>query len=287
MKEVVSLEQYYTIKKVSSNYKNNQINSLKRFVYYCEDLNIDTKTFTPIQAKEYLEYLKNEKSCLGTPFSNSRINELLNAVNIFYILEVQLGRLKINPFNSIKKLSISKLENNYGAYALTFEEVKNLFDSTKNMKEKTILHLFYSFGLRRKEAEEITLSDIDFYHNRIIVRKGKGNKGRVVEASKKVMDDIKQYIINERKTLLNGKESNFLIISQFSKKIKGDGLYKKVLEIKERTNITKRVVPHILRASLATHYLDLGAKVETVKILLGHVELDTTHLYTTKHKPNK
>ncbi len=287
MNATLSLSQYYTTKQVCSEYRISQLKAVEDFFNYCNSLNTSFKEFTPIQANSYFQHLKTKLSCLNMPYSNSRINDLLNAVRQFYVLEVKARRMNINPFSSIKNLPVDKLTNSYGSKALTLEEVKYLFDATENMREKVILHLFYSFGFRRKEAQEIQLSDINFQHNRISVRNGKGGKSRTVEVSKKVMNDIKEYIIDERVELLNGKESDSLIVSKLSRKTRGNALYKKVLEIAERTSISKRVVPHLLRASIATHYIDNGVEPHIVQAILGHSVLDTTQLYTTQHKPRK
>lgn len=282
MKEYLYLEQHYKAKQVSKEYKVNQVNAFKKFEEYCRELNLSIKDLSPAEAHSYLEYLTSTTSRLGIPYSNSRINELLNAVQRYYSIQVQNGIITRNPFDAIKKLPISKFANSYGANALSFEEVKELFEATETMREKVILHLFYSFGFRRKEAQEIILSDINFHANTITIRNGKGGKSRTIEASKKVFEDIKDYVLNERTELLNGKESDALIVSRLSKKNTGDTMYKQVLKITERTTITKKVVPHVLRASLATHYLMNGVEPEIVQAILAHTSLDTTTIYTVQ-----
>lgn len=278
---------YYLSKVVDNKYRTSQLTNIKAFLKYCEENNLTVKELTPKDALNYLEYLKTKVSRKGGFLSNSSINDMLNAVSLGYNELVKHGETAINPFSSIRKLPINKFINSYGAHSLEIDEVAKLFDVCETLRDRVILHLFYSAGLRRSEAERVRLSNISFTQNHLIVEsqlKGK-TKFRTIPLPSEVMEEIKEYVFTERVEILGNREdSNQLIISKLSLKNTGDTMYVRVLELSEQTSIPKKITPHVLRASFATHCLDGGMNPEYVQAILGHTILDTTNIYTPLNK---
>lgn len=257
------INQFYTISDVSKHYKKSQLSNLEEFINYCELNNLKVESVSSGDANDYLEYLKNKVSRLGYTLANNTINQNLNAINLLYNELIKIDKIKSNPFSTIRRLPVDKITNAYGSNVLTIQEVKDLFNTCETIREKVILHLFYSAGLRRSEAERMKIQHVDFRKNQIIVEKGKGNKSRIVPVSEKVMNDFKEYVFTEREELLGDRVSNYLIISKNSLQTKGGSMYRVVRKIANET-LNKVVVPHQLRATYATHCIDNGMNPDSV-----------------------
>ncbi len=152
-------------------------------------------------------------------------------------------------------------------------ELKELFSVPKLLKHRVVLSLIYSAGLRGREAINLKISDIDFERQTIHIRQSKYKKDRIVPLSKNIAIGLKKYLQAEKpKTwLFNGKE----IGKQYSNR----GLSWIMRENLKKTSITKKVSLHALRHSYATHLLEEGVNIVTIKELLGHSNITTTMIY--------
>jgi integrase/recombinase XerD len=167
---------------------------------------------------------------------------------------------------------------------LTIAEIKELYRETETQQERAILSLAYGCGLRSMEVTAVNLDDIRFNEGILIVPKGKGNKRRVIPMNRRIEQDLKNYMYNER--YLYQKDDNE---KAFILNIKGDRMRKytvrKILSriiarIGNQTIIEKNISTHNLRHSIATHLLEQGVAVEQVRNFLGHAHLETTEIYT-------
>ncbi len=156
--------------------------------------------------------------------------------------------------------------------ALTKEEIKKLIQNCKNKKEKLVLLLLYSTGLRVSELANLKVEDIKLEESYLIVRGGKGKKDRIIPLSNKVKTLIEEYLKNRK------KDSKYLINNKFGEKISTVYLEKMIREIGKRANI--KVTCHMLRHSFATHILENGADIRVIQEILGHERLSTTQIYT-------
>ncbi len=170
---------------------------------------------------------------------------------------------------------------------LNRSELKELFSAPKLLKHRVVLSLIYSAGLRGREVINLKLSDIDFERKTIHIRQSKYKKDRIVPLSPAISKGLKKYLLaeNPRYWFFNGKE----IGSQYSVK----GLSWVMREALKKTSINKDVSLHSLRHSYATHLLEEGVNIVTLKNLLGHVDITTTMIYlhvaqcefTSPHSP--
>jgi site-specific recombinase XerD len=166
---------------------------------------------------------------------------------------------------------------------LTKEEVMQLIQACYSPKQKAIVELFYSSGLRLDELRMLKMSDIDAKSNRIVVRCGKGKKDRYTLLSKRVIDTLRAYYRSEKvKPTVYLFEGKTVGVAMWSSSIQTSVrmAYKKAgLSHKEHK-------VHALRHSFATHLLDSGIDIHTIKELLGHCDIKTTmvylHLQTSK-----
>lgn len=156
---------------------------------------------------------------------------------------------------------------------LNRSELKELFMAPTLLKHRIVLTLIYSAGLRGQEVINLKLSDIDFERKTIHIRQSKYKKDRIVPLSKYMAKGLKKYIAVEHPHiwLFNGKEPD----GRYSVR----GLSWVMRETLKKTSITKEVNLHSLRHTYATHLLEEGLNIVTLKELLGHAEITTTMIY--------
>ena len=156
---------------------------------------------------------------------------------------------------------------------LNRSELKELFAAPKLLKQRVVLALIYSAGLRGQEVINLKLSDVDFERMTIHIRQSKYKKDRVVPLSPAMAKGLKKYLKaeNPHNWLFNGKTPG----SQYSTR----GLSWVMRENLKKTSIKKQVNLHSLRHTYATHLLEEGLNIVTLKELLGHAEITTTMIY--------
>jgi integrase/recombinase XerD len=164
---------------------------------------------------------------------------------------------------------------------LSIEEIQQLFTAATNLKQQTILHLFYSCGLRRSEGEALNINDVHFKNQLLYVREGKGAKRRVVPITEKVSAALEEYYLQERCSSTTKKvvDENAFILNNVGNRMRGDGFIKLLKQITEKAALQKEITLHHLRHSIATHLLQSGMSMEYVRDFLGHSFLETTQIY--------
>ena len=167
------------------------------------------------------------------------------------------------------KLEVPKKEKRL-PQVLSPEEVKSLIDSTEHIKSKLILKMLYSSGLRVSELVNLTPKDMDFNQNIGWVRKGKGSKDRIFKIAESLTKQLQKWIKNN--------PGNFVFSENDSMTPRNVQLLVKTAA--KKAGINKKVTPHTLRHSFATHLLENGENILMIQQLLGHENLETTRIYT-------
>jgi integrase/recombinase XerD len=154
---------------------------------------------------------------------------------------------------------------------LTREEVSKLINSAETRKSRLILSLLYSSGLRVSELVNLKPQDINFAENIGWVRGGKGSKDRMFTLSSNLAGEIKEY--------LKRKENSKYLFSE-EDPLTTRNIQKIVKQLRTKADIQKKITPHTLRHSFATHLLENGTDIRMIQALLGHSSLNTTQIYT-------
>jgi len=152
-----------------------------------------------------------------------------------------------------------------------------LIDAASNLMHRAILMTLYSTGLRRAELCALNVADVDSERMVIHVHRGKGGRDRDVLLSPKLLETLREYWRWMKPTtyLFPGMVNNWRADVPINHKV----VWVAVKEAAERSGITKRVSPHTLRHSFATHMLEAGADLRTIQVLLGHAKLADTTVY--------
>ncbi len=167
---------------------------------------------------------------------------------------------------------------------LSADEVERLLDAPdeetpQGLRDRAMLELMYSSGLRVSELCGLPLQAVDLDHGFVRVF-GKGSKERVVPVGSKAVEALQRYLANARPKLVKPRTGSDLFLSQW-----GRALSRKTFWVNLRTHansagITKPVKPHLLRHSFATHLLENGADLRAIQEMLGHADISTTQIYT-------
>jgi len=209
---------------------------------------------------------------LGGGLSDNYIYQHVYALKLFFRYQEETGEITYNPISAMK----FKRPEYSGREPLSREEIRQLFDSAESQKETAILHLFYSCGLRRSEAYQLHIKDLHFSEKLLYVRRGKGTRRRAVPLAQKVADQLEQYCKYDRGIT----ETESFILNKNGKPMSGNSFYNTVRNLTERSGINRTVTLHQLRHSIASHLLESGLSVESVRDFLGHRHLESTQVYT-------
>jgi len=211
--------------------------------------------------------------------ARSRARHLVT-VRGFYRFMVQERILKHDPARLVDLPKTSmKLPD-----VLSVEEVSQLLETPdtalpRGARDRAMLELLYAAGLRVSELVNLKLQDINLEAGFVRVL-GKGSKERLVPIGLHAKDKIESYIEKSRKTLLKNRASAYLFVAQAAKPITRQGFWKLLRKYATLAQLNKKVTPHSLRHSFASHLLEGGADLRAVQVMLGHVDIATTQIYT-------
>ena len=249
-----------------------------KFNFECFEKYFKNKNIKSIQEKDivkYLEYLKKYKK-----LSSRSIERHLTTIRGLFKYLVKMEVIPYDITKNIDNLKIGKHLPN----VLTVDEVDKLLDinldNPFNYRTKAMLELMYGSGLRISELVSLTLNDIDLYNDTILIH-GKGSKERIVpigEFGKKYLNEY----LSVRSSLLKRKNGNpnELFLNNHGTPITRNGFNFLLNNLLKEKGIDKKITPHTLRHSFATHMLDNGADLRTIQELLGHSDIVTTRIYT-------
>ncbi|MBR9683307.1 tyrosine-type recombinase/integrase [Candidatus Woesearchaeota archaeon] len=232
-------------------------------------LRINKKELKFITKKDVENYLFGlmEK---GRP--GNTVNVYLNAIKFFFD-KVLKRQLTVN-------ITYSKTPKHLPEF-LTKEEVVRLFEVIKNQKHLLMIKLMYATGMRVSELASLKVKDFEFDQNYGWVRKGKGNKDRLFVIAAKLKEELLMWIKEGKLDF-----EDWLFSGQGRGHISAQTIYVIVKRATKDAGIKKKVHPHTLRHSFATHLIQNGYAVTEVQPLLGHSKMETTMIYLHMASPN-
>ncbi|HRU39668.1 MAG TPA: tyrosine recombinase XerC [Candidatus Goldiibacteriota bacterium] len=271
MSEEAALTSYLKYLSLEKNYSKNTV------VNYGRDIRQYLKFMKGVldagedSIRAYIAFLSRQRYS-----RNSSVRKIV-AVRNFYKYLVKTGRLAKNPFAYI----LSPKEEKKLPNALNEAEVESLMSAAQgadfsSLRDRAILELLYSSGVRVNELAGLDIDDVDPVNGEIKVL-GKGGKQRIAPAGSVAMNILRCYI----KELEKSGHTGALFVNNRKKgRLTTRAIEMMVKKYAMKAGITKKVTPHTLRHSFATHLLDRGADLRSVQELLGHANLSTTQIYT-------
>lgn len=221
--------------------------------------------------RRYIQFLKRDKEVTQ---------------NYIYLVTIVIKKfLEFNNLNFLENIGTPKRTKSLPK-SLNEKEVENLINTVTwrendhpqhietKMRDKLILTLLYSSGLRVSELINLTIRNIDFDERTMRIR-GKGDKDRIVLFDTEAKALILKYLDTR------SKDSDYLIISQRGKPLSARYIQQMIKKYGDKAGIEKKVTPHVLRHSFATHLLKNGVDIRVIQQLLGHSSLATTQIYTS------
>jgi len=255
------LEEYLIYINNVKNYSQNTIKSYNSDIkHYFEN------TESVGEFSSYLKHLNKNK------YSKTSINRKITSIRTFLSWAVDNNYFNQNQIKIVNNLKVEKKLPN----VLTASYINRLLDnlpesSEKDIRDKAILELMYSSGLRVSEVSNLTLNSIN--KNNSIRVLGKGSKERVLPMTKRAYVSTKKYIETSRPKFENDKSKNYLFLG-----VRGGQLSDR--EIRRIVKFRTGTFPHSIRHTFATHLLEGGADLRIVQELLGHNDPSTTQIYT-------
>ncbi|MDE6451170.1 MAG: site-specific tyrosine recombinase XerD [Odoribacter sp.] len=276
-----AIESYKTYlileKSLSSNSVEAYLNDINKLAKYCADkhniqvpdeVNYDT-------LKDYLVYVSE----IGV--TNRTQARCISSIRSFFKFLVFDGKLENNPTRLLEAPKIGrKLPN-----VLTVDEIDSMLNAVEMYKpegqrNKAIIEMLYSCGLRVSELIDIKLSNINFRMG-IVKIEGKGNKERVIPMSKNAKEEIKRYLKVYRDYLdIEKGYEDVLFLNKRGTSLSRVMVFNIIKHLAQRAGIKKNVSPHTFRHSFASHLVSGGADLRAVQDMLGHESILTTEIYT-------
>ena len=255
------LEEYLVFIKNVKNYSQNTIKSYRSDIKHYFENNEGIGEFST-----YLKHLNKDR------YSKSSINRKITSIRTFLSWAVENDYFNENQIQAVNNLKVEKKLPN----VLTSSYINKLLDALpesfeKDLRDKAILELMYSSGLRVSEVSNLTLDSISKNHSIRVL--GKGSKERVLPLTKRAYVCIEKYIQTSRPKFENNKSRNYLFLG-----VRGGQLSDR--EIRRIVKLRTGTFPHSIRHTFATHLLEGGADLRIVQELLGHNDPATTQIYT-------
>jgi len=231
----------------------------------------------PETIREYLSCLYRRKVKKVT------VNRKVSSLRAFYKYVLRTGKINHNPAEMIQTLKTEKHMPAFLSVDEMFELLKTRDDnSVLNLRNRAMLEVFYSSGLRLGELAGLNLIDLDFNQKLIKVR-GKGRKERIVPVGEPALKAVGVYLEKIAQIRKDADADVFnkpLFLNARGKRITARSIARIVNEVTDKSGIGRKISPHALRHSFATHLLNAGADLRSIQELLGHESLSTTQKYT-------
>ena len=270
--EMINFINYLLIdKKYSKNTIMSYQNELFKFNDYFSNKKI--KDISKTDIRNYIKYLNLQK------IDERSIAHSISVLRSFYkFLSISNDKIE-NPIQTINLPKIPKKLPN----VLSVDDVDKILNiqvvDKYSSRDKAMLELMYSSGLRVSELINLKLNDISLDEDVVRIL-GKGSKERIVPIGDCAKEALNNYINIYRKDLFKNNRSDYLFLSKNGTKLSRQYFFKLIKKQSSLNNINKNISPHTLRHSFATHMLNYGADLRSIQELLGHSDISTTQIYT-------
>lgn len=278
----MSIKSFIDYLQLEKKYSPNTIKAYENDIMSFSDYNKNEFDQSSISKVDYSQLRSWIVKLVESKISNRSINRKISSLNTYYKFLLKIEKIKKNPLDNHRALKTKKI------IQLPFSEkevisaldINNFQNSFEGKRDRLIIEMLYSTGIRRIELTDLKIKDIDFSSKRIKVL-GKRNKERFIPMLKSTILLINEYM-DYRNELNRIKSKDFLFLTSKGEKIYENLVYRITNKYFDYVSTKVKKSPHILRHSFATHLLNNGADLNAVKDLLGHSSLAATQVYTNR-----
>jgi integrase/recombinase XerD len=204
----------------------------------------------------------------------------LVAIRTFFRFLTQEGILETNPVEDLESPKVAKTLPEI----LTLKEIEQLLEQPNlqtplGMRDRAMLEMLYATGMRVSELTHLPTHQVNLEGGYVLLY-GKGSKERIVPLGSEAMKWVTLYLKTARGILAKGKESPSLFINRSGKGMSRQRFWKNLKDYGQKAGLRKRITPHLLRHSFASHLLEGGADLRSVQMMLGHADISSTQIYT-------
>lgn len=252
------------------------------FIAWCDERGITQVTdITRHVLERYQRHLFYHRKPNGEPLTIGTQHSRLAPLKTWFKWLAKQNHILYNPAS---ELELPKLPKRLPRSILNIQEVEAIMaeanpDTAEGLRDRAMLEVLYSTGLRRMELAGLALYDVDVHRGVVFVREGKGRKDRVVPIGERALAWVDRYLVEARPQFMT-VEHDTLFVNDYGEPIGEHTVVKKVKHHIERAGIKKTGATHLFRHTMATHMLEAGADIRILQAILGHAKLTTTEIYT-------
>lgn len=256
--------------------------AIRRFIAWCEERGIrQPADVTKAVLERYQRHLFYYRKPDGAPLTLGSQYGALAPLKTWFKWLARENHILYNPAS---ELDLPKLPKHLPRAILSIQEVEAILAEADpatpyGLRDRAMLELLYSTGLRRMEVAGLALYDVDPNRRLLFVREGKGAKDRVVPIGERALAWLERYLLEARPQLIAaGREA--LFVTDYGDPVSPEFVASHVKRYMDFAGVKKPGATHLLRHAMATHMLEAGADVRVLQALLGHAQLNTTEIYT-------
>ncbi len=271
-KQISKFKDYLLIeKKYSKNTIISYNNDLTKFEKYFQNKK-KLKELNNQDIKDYIKFISQDEN-------SKSVARNISSLKSFYKFLLIENYISKNPLETIARPKIKK-DLPKVLSEIEVEKLLNIqLEDHYSYRNKAMLELMYSSGLRVSELINLTITDIDLEMDCVRIF-GKGSKERIIPLGDYAKEALNEYITYHRRSLLKQKPSNYLFLSSRGDKMTRQAFFKIIKKLARIQGIKTEFSPHTLRHSFATHLLKHGADLRSIQELLGHSDVSSTQIYT-------
>jgi integrase/recombinase XerD len=204
----------------------------------------------------------------------------LAAIRSFFRFLIQEGNLEANPLENLESPKVARTLPE----VLSLKEIEQILEQPNvrtplGVRDRAMLEMLYATGMRVSELTQLPTHQVSLEGGYVVLY-GKGSKERVVPLGSEALKWVALYLKTTRGVLSKGKDSPLLFVNRSGKGMSRQRFWRNLKDYAQRAGLHKRITPHLLRHSFASHLLERGADLRSVQMMLGHADISTTQIYT-------
>lgn len=258
-------------------------NSIRRFILWCDQRNLKSpQEVTKSVLERYRRHLYLHRKANGEPLSFSTQHSLLAPLKAFFKWLAKENHILYNPASEFE---LPRVPKRLPKHILSNGEVQSVLNHTGlfgaiGIRDRAIMETFYSTGMRKMELVNLKLNDIDLERGTVTIFEGKWQKDRVVPIGERACGWVQKYKEEVRSDLVRNEDNGHLFLTEYGEPMVNNRVSDLVKRYFEAVAIDKPGACHLFRHSMATHMLENGADIRYIQMILGHVNLSSTEIYT-------